>query len=304
MSASKPEWLKKKLMMDRRHLGKVKSVLRGLALHSVCEGAKCPNIGECFASKTATFMILGDTCTRKCRFCAVKKGTPSMIDEHEPEHIAEAVFKLNLKHVVITSVTRDDLIDGGAGHFARVVNVLKNKCPDTTIELLIPDLQGNWKALEEIVTARPDVLNHNIETVPSLYEYVRPGAEYKRSLELLRKVKEMDSSIITKSGIMVGLGESETELYSTMDDLLAVGCSMITIGQYLQPSHGHMAVARYVTPDEFEVYKNTAIKKGFAFVSAGPLVRSSYHAAQGLSILQKLDSDPNFSSQKDSKSSK
>ncbi|HON28874.1 MAG TPA: lipoyl synthase [Mesotoga infera] len=286
ISVPKPEWLKEKLIIDRSHLGEVKTVLRSLALHSVCEGAKCPNIGECFASKTATFMILGDTCTRGCRFCAVKKGTPSTIDEDEPLHIAEAVSKLGLKHVVITSVSRDDLVDGGAAHFARVVSVLKERCPDTTVELLIPDLEGNWEALEEIVAARPDVLNHNIETVPSLYERVRPGAIYKRSLELLKRVKEIDASVITKSGIMVGLGESVDELYSTMDDLLAVGCSMLTIGQYLQPSHAHLAVARYVTPDEFEVYRKNAIEKGFAFVAAGPLVRSSYHAAQGFSSLR------------------
>ncbi len=283
---AKPEWLREKLAIDRSRLGEVKAVLRSLSLHSVCEGAKCPNIGECFASKTATFMILGDTCTRGCHFCAVKKGTPSTIDENEPAHVAEAVLKLGIEDVVITSVTRDDLVDGGAGHFAKVVTVLKERCPDTTIELLIPDLEGNWEAIEEIVTARPDVLNHNIETVPSFYGRVRPGAIYERSLELLSRVKDLDASIVTKSGIMVGLGERVEELYSTMNDLLAVGCSMLTIGQYLQPSHSHLAVARYVTPDEFEAYRKTAIEKGFAFVAAGPLVRSSYHAAQGFSSLR------------------
>ncbi|HUM23057.1 lipoyl synthase, partial [Mesotoga prima] len=203
----KPDWLKKKLNADRSKLSEIKVMLRSLRLHTVCEEARCPNIGECFASRTATFMILGNICTRNCRFCAVSKGIPGSPDPKEPENISHAVHLLQLRHAVITSVTRDDLNDGGASQFVDVVRELRKNCPDTTIELLIPDLNGNWKALERIVREHPDVLNHNIETVPSLYANVRPGATYERSIGLLRRVKEIDSSIITKSGIMVGLGE-------------------------------------------------------------------------------------------------
>ncbi|MBN2219879.1 MAG: lipoyl synthase, partial [Kosmotogaceae bacterium] len=279
----KPDWLKKKLNADRSKLSEIKVMLRSLRLNTVCEEAKCPNIGECFASRTATFMILGNICTRNCRFCAVSKGIPGSPDPKEPENISHAVHVLQLRHAVVTSVTRDDLDDGGASQFVDVVRELRKNCPDTTIELLIPDLNGNWKALERIVREHPDVLNHNVETVPSLYVSVRPGATYERSIGLLRRVKEIDSSIITKSGIMVGLGESEDEVKSVIDDLIGAGCRMLTIGQYLQPSHKHLPVVEYITPEQFEGYRIFALERGFSFVASGPLVRSSYHAALGFS---------------------
>lgn len=281
----KPDWLKKKLNADRSRLSEIKVMLRSLRLNTVCEEAKCPNIGECFASRTASFMILGNVCTRNCRFCAVSKGIPGSPDPKEPENISHAVHVLKLRHAVITSVTRDDLEDGGASQFVDVVRELRKNCPDTTIELLIPDLNGNWKALERIVREHPDVLNHNIETVPSLYVSVRPGATYDRSIGLLRRVKEIDSSIITKSGIMVGLGEDEDEVKSVIEDLIGAGCSMLTIGQYLQPSHKHLPVVEYITPEQFESYRIFALERGFSFVASGPLVRSSYHAALGFSSL-------------------
>ena len=281
----KPDWLKKKLNADRSKLSEIKVMLRSLRLHTVCEEARCPNIGECFASRTATFMILGNICTRNCRFCAVSKGIPGSPDPKEPENISHAVHVLQLRHAVITSVTRDDLNDGGASQFVDVVRELRKNCPNTTIELLIPDLNGNWKALERIVREHPDVLNHNIETVPSLYANVRPGATYERSNGLLRRVKEIDSSIITKSGIMVGLGEGEDEVKSVIDDLIGAGCRMLTIGQYLQPSHKHLPVVEYITPEQFESYRIFALERGFSFVASGPLVRSSYHAALGFSSL-------------------
>ncbi|MGC9320966.1 MAG: lipoyl synthase [Kosmotogaceae bacterium] len=282
----KPDWLKKKLNADRSKLNEIKVMLRSLRLHTVCEEARCPNIGECFASRTATFMILGDICTRNCRFCAISKGIPRSPDPKEPENISNAVHVLQLRHVVITSVTRDDLDDGGASHFVNVVRELRKNCPNTTIELLIPDLNGNWKALEKIVREHPDVLNHNVETVPSLYANVIPGATYERSIGLLQRVKEIDSSIITKSGIMVGLGESEDEVKSVIDDLIGAGCRMLTIGQYLQPSLNHLPVVEYITPEQFEGYKIFALERGFSFVASGPLVRSSYHAALGFSSLR------------------
>jgi lipoic acid synthetase len=231
-------------------------------------------------------MILGDTCTRNCRFCAVKKGEPFPLDPNEPEHVAKAAQKLALKHIVVTSVTRDDLPDGGASHFVQVTKNLRKACPTSTIELLIPDLQGNWEALEIIVNEHPDVLNHNVETIPSLYPLVRPQAKYERSIELLRRVKEIDSSIITKSGLMVGLGEQDDEVTSVMDDLIGAGCDMLTIGQYLQPSPAHLPIAEYVTPEQFERYKRIALEKGFSFVASGPFVRSSYHAHEGITQLR------------------
>jgi lipoic acid synthetase len=230
-------------------------------------------------------MILGDICTRNCRFCAVSKGIPGSPDPKESENISNAVHVLQLRHTVITSVTRDDLDDGGASQFVDVVRKLKENYPETTIELLIPDLNGNWKALEKIVREHPDVLNHNVETVPSLYSNVRPGATYERSIGLLQRVKEIDSSIITKSGIMVGLGEGEDEVKSVIEDLLGAGCSMLTIGQYLQPSLNHLPVVEYITPEQFEGYKIFALERGFSFVASGTLVRSSYHAALGFSTL-------------------
>ena len=286
----KPEWLKKRIP-NKRSIEEMEALFRGLSLHTVCEEANCPNAGECFTSRTATFMILGDTCTRNCRFCAVKKGEPFFLDPNEPEHVAEAAQRLALKHIVVTSVTRDDLPDGGASHFAQVTKSLRKACPTSTIELLIPDLQGNWEALEIIVNEHPDVLNHNVETVPSLYPLVRPQAKYERSIELLRRVKGIDSSIITKSGLMVGLGEQIDEVASVMDDLIGAGCDMLTIGQYLQPSLAHLPIAEYVTPEQFERYKKIALEKGFPFVAAGPFVRSSYHAHKGITQLQFMTSE-------------
>lgn len=289
MIESKPDWLKKVLTTDRKLLREVATLLRSLNLHSVCEGARCPNIGECFASKTATFMILGETCTRNCRFCAVKKGIPSAPDPLEPTHIAQAALRLNLRHVVVTSVTRDDLTDGGAAHFVEVVRALRDEQPSITIELLIPDFRGSWKSLEVVAREKPEILNHNVETVPSLYEAVRPGAKYERSLELLSRAKELEPSLITKSGLMVGLGEKRAQVLEVMDDLLEAGCDMLTIGQYLRPSLKHFPVVEYVTPETFDDYKRIALKKGFSFVASGATVRSSYHAAEGLSGITKPD---------------
>lgn len=274
----KPEWLKKRIP----NFGEVQataSLLKALSLNTVCDGAKCPNRGECFSQKTATFMILGGFCTRQCQFCAVFKGEPEAVDPMEPANIGLAAQKLGLKHVVVTSVTRDDLPDGGAAQFASTVHEIRKQNPAATIELLIPDLKGNWEALGVILDSRPDVLNHNIETVPSLYSKVRPEAEYRRSLELLRRVKELHPGIFTKSGLMLGLGETEAEVYQVMDDLRAVDCDVLTIGQYLQPSGQHLAVEEYIHPDQFETYKNAADSKGFLHVSSAPFVRSSYHAS-------------------------
>ena len=281
----KPEWLKKRI--DPTAVMQMESILRSLGLHTVCEGANCPNRGECFKNKTATFMILGDVCTRNCRFCAVTKGGPTPVDPLEPEHVADAAQKLGLGHVVVTSVTRDDLPDGGASHFADVVAAVKKRLPNVTIEVLIPDFQGDLAALQTVIAARPDIINHNIETVPSLYTIVRPMAQYDRSLELLSRVKQYGSGIYSKSGLMVGLGETQDEVYAVMDDLVAVGCDILTIGQYLQPTQEHLPVAEYIHPDQFDEYKRIGLHKGFKYIASGPLVRSSYNAAAGMAELEK-----------------
>ncbi|MGE5495867.1 MAG: lipoyl synthase [Burkholderiales bacterium] len=281
MDTSKPEWLKKKI--DLRALTEMQALLRSLSLHTVCEGADCPNRGECFKAGTATFMILGDTCTRGCRFCAVNKGKPAPPDPCEPVHIADAAEKLKLKHVVVTSVTRDDLPDGGAGHFAAVVRAVKSRIP-ATVEVLIPDFKGSEQALNKVIEAKPDIINHNLETVPSLYKAVRPNAVYERSLELLLRVKR--SGIISKTGIMVGLGETREEVLSLMDDIAARHCDMLTIGQYLQPSKHHIPVAEYVRPETFEVYRRAALERGIKYVASAPLVRSSYNAAAGIEAVR------------------
>ena len=247
-------------------------------LHTVCEGACCPNAGECFALGTASFMILGDVCTRGCRFCAVSKGIPGRVDPAEAEALAETVKTLKLKHVVITSVTRDDLPDGGAREFARVVKALRQKTPETSLELLIPDLAGSVQALETIVAAKPDVIGHNIETVPDLYPHVQPGANYERSLKVLADVRRLDPTIKTKSGLMVGLGETTQEVCSVMEDLRQAGCDYLTIGQYLQPTPKHLPVMGYISPTMFAWYNEQALARGFERVECGPLVRSSYHA--------------------------
>ncbi|GBD49318.1 lipoyl synthase [Methylopila sp. Yamaguchi] len=255
-------------------------IVRSNKLVTVCEEAGCPNIGECWSKKHATFMILGDTCTRACAFCNVRTGMPEAVDGGEPQRVAEAVAKLGLHHVVITSVDRDDLADGGARHFADVIGAIRRSSPGTTIEVLTPDFLRKPGALEIVVEARPDVFNHNLECVPSLYLTVRPGARYFHSIRLLQRVKELDPSMFTKSGIMVGLGEERNEVLQLMDDLRTAEVDFLTIGQYLQPTKRHHAIARFVTPDEFKSYETIAYAKGFLMVSSSPLTRSSHHAGE------------------------
>ena len=261
--------------------------MRKLNLSTVCEEAACPNIGECWAQKHATMMIMGDICTRACAFCNITTGVPSKLDPLEPEHVAVAVAELGLSHVVITSVDRDDLDDGGAGHFAEVIRRVKDVSPATTIEILTPDFQKKDRAIEVVVSAKPDVFNHNLETVPRLYATVRPGARYFQSLHLLHEVKQVDPAIFTKSGIMVGLGETKAEILQVMDDLRAADVDFLTIGQYLQPTVKHHAIDRFVTPNEFDSYKKAAYGKGFLMVSSSPLTRSSYHADSDFAELQR-----------------
>ncbi len=256
----------------------VKKILRQLNLHTVCEEASCPNIGDCFSRKTATFMILGDTCTRNCPYCDVAHGRPKPVDKNEPYHLANAVKKLELRHVVITSVNRDDLPDGGASHFADVIKAIRDVRPECSIEVLIPDFQGSYESLKIVAEAKPDVINHNIETVPSLYPKVRHRGNYKLSLELIRRIKEIDSSIYSKTGIMVGLGETKDEIYKVMDDLVGVNCEIFTVGQYLQPSKNHFPVKKYYTPEEFKEIEKIGYEKGFKEIYSGILVRSSFHA--------------------------
>lgn len=284
----KPEWLKKRIT-NIENIEETVELLRKLSLNTVCEGADCPNISECFGKKTATFMIMGETCTRNCRFCAVKNGKPTKLNAEEPGNIGKACRELGLKHVVITSVTRDDLVDGGAGHYAETVKYIKKMNPNATIELLIPDLKGDWDSLKVILDSKPDILNHNMETVPMLYDEVRPEAVYERSLALLNKVKEIDSEIFTKSGIMLGLGEKESEVYQLMDDLRNIDCDILTIGQYLQPSEGHIFLKEYVHPDKFKKFEIIGFDKGFKFISSGPFVRSSFNASLGMDEMKNTD---------------
>lgn len=274
---SRPDWIRVKAPTSAEYKSTYE-LIRQHKLNTVCEEAACPNIGECWSQKHATVMILGSTCTRACRFCNVKTGIPDLLDPHEPDNLAKAISELGLKHVVITSVDRDDLDDGGAAHFAECIAKIRAKTTDTTIEVLTPDFLRKDGALEIVVAARPDVYNHNIETVPSLYAKIRPGARYFHSLHLLKRVKEIDPSIFTKSGLMVGLGETKEEVLQLMDDLRAAEVDFITIGQYLQPTPKHAVLDRYVTPEEFEFYARMAKVKGFLMVSASPLTRSSYHA--------------------------
>jgi len=272
-------WLRRKLP-DQRVLDRMDALLEGLNLHTICEWALCPNRGECFKKGTATFMILGNICTRNCGFCAVKEGKPLPLDPEEPYHIAQAARHLQLKHIVVTSVTRDDLPDGGAEHFAETIIEIKKQLPKSTIEVLVPDFKGSWEALQRVIDAQPEVINHNIETVNRLYRLVRPKAVYKRSLELLRQVKIRDKNIISKSGIMVGLGEEEEEIVQAMKDLREVDSDILTIGQYLRPSPLHLRVQNYIHPDKFEEYQKIGISLGFKYVASAPLVRSSYHAGE------------------------
>ena len=273
----KPPWLKRRLPSGFI-CEEVGTLINNAKVHTVCQEAQCPNIWECFSRKTATFMIMGDHCTRNCRFCAVANGPNRFPDPEEPLRIARMVHNLSLDYVVITSVTRDDLPDGGASFFVRTVKEIRRKVPHALIELLTPDFQGNKDALRSIAEVRPDVLNHNIETVPRLYTIVRPEAAYRRSLDLLKHVVTFDSTIITKSGLMLGLGEQPEEILNTLKDLLDAGCQLVTIGQYLQPTKAHLPVERYIPPKEFDDWRNVALEVGFAEVASGPFVRSSYHA--------------------------
>ena len=257
----------------------LKDLMRGLNLHTVCESARCPNIGECWNSGTATFMILGDVCTRSCGFCAVKTGRPEGLDTEEPQRVAEAVQTMGLRHAVVTSVNRDELPDGGARIFAETICAIRRLCQNTKVEVLIPDFQGNWRALRVVTEAAPDILNHNVETVPRLYKTMRPQAKYNRSLALLKRAKAMEGDMPTKSGIMVGAGETSAEVRQTIRDIADCKTDILTIGQYLQPSAQHVPVARFYHPDEFLDLKQFALTLGFRHVESGPLVRSSYHAA-------------------------
>ncbi|PZF76956.1 lipoyl synthase [Aestuariivirga litoralis] len=281
----KPEWIRVKAPGSAVY-AETQKIVRDNKLVTVCEEAGCPNIGECWSKKHATFMIMGDTCTRACAFCNVKTGLPEALVADEPEKVADAVARMGLSHAVITSVDRDDLADGGARHFARVITAIRKASPATTIEVLTPDFLKKDGALEIVVAAKPDVFNHNLETVPSLYLKIRPGARYFHSLRLLQRVKELDPSMFTKSGIMVGLGETREQVMQVMDDMRSADIDFITIGQYLQPSRKHAAIDRFVTPDEFKGYETIAYAKGFLMVAATPLTRSSHHAGDDFARLR------------------
>lgn len=273
----RPEWLRVRLPGGENY-HRLKQMMRDLDLHTVCESARCPNIGECWNHGTATFMILGNICTRRCGFCAVPKGRPLALDLDEPRRVAEAVAKLQLRHTVITSVDRDDDNLGGARIFAETIRAIHARLPECTVEVLIPDFKGSEEALQIVLDARPQILNHNTETVPSLYRFVRPGARFPRSVELLRSVKRLSPGMISKTGLMLGLGETEDELLQTMQTLASTGCDILTLGQYLRPSRDHLPVKRYYTPQEFARLRESGMAMGFVHVEAGPLVRSSYHA--------------------------
>ena len=275
----KPPWLKRPIPYGATYQ-QVQGLVKKSDLNTVCQEARCPNLGECYSQGTATFLILGDRCTRNCQFCAVAHGPLGAPDPEEPARVAEAVKKMGLGHVVVTSVTRDDLQDGGARHFAKTIRAIREKMPDAKVEVLIPDFQGSLHALKSVIEAHPDVLNHNIETVPRLYPTVRPGAVYERSIQLLRRVMELDPSIPTKSGLMLGLGETAEEILQTLGDLFRADCSLLTLGQYLQPSKEHLPVQRFVPPEEFDKWRDRALQMGFAEVASGPFVRSSYHAKE------------------------
>jgi len=279
LSARKPSWLVVKAPREET-LQQMRRLLDDLNLHVICDQALCPNIGTCFAHGTATFLILGDTCTRNCHFCAVRKGETRPLDPEESERVAQAVKRLGLKHVVVTSVTRDDLEDFGAGQFASTVMRTRALNPETRIELLIPDFKGSSEALKIVVKANPDVLGHNLETVPRLYPQVRQGASYQRSLKLLKAIKVLNRSILTKSGLMLGLGEEEQEILSVMNDLRSVDCDIMTLGQYLQPSERQLKVEEYIKPEKFKEYQEIGLRLGFSYVASGPLVRSSFNAGE------------------------
>ncbi len=281
----KPDWIRVKAP-DSAVYAETQKIVRANKLVTVCEEAGCPNIGECWSKKHATFMIMGDTCTRACAFCNVKTGIPEALMGDEPEKVADAVARMGLEHAVITSVDRDDLPDGGARHFARTILAIRSASPRTTIEVLTPDFLKKDGALETVVAAKPDVFNHNLETVPALYLRIRPGARYFHSLRLLQRVKELDPAMLTKSGIMVGLGESREQVMQVMDDMRSANIDFITIGQYLQPTRKHAAIDRFVTPDEFKGYETIAYAKGFLMVASTPLTRSSHHAGEDFAQLR------------------
>ena len=283
----KPNWIRTKIL-DTQNYFKTKEIINKKKLHTVCQEASCPNISECWSKKHATFMIMGDICTRACSFCNVKTGKPTFLDPLEPLKIAQATKDLNLKHVVITSVDRDDLEDGGASHFSEVIKETRRINNNTTIEILAPDFLRKGEAYKKVITAKPDVFNHNIETVPSLYRAVRPGSRYFSSVNLLKVAKEISKTIFTKSGIMLGLGEIKDEVLQVMDDLLIANVDFLTIGQYLQPTAKHYPLKRYVHPDEFKEFKEIALSKGFLIVSSSPLTRSSYHADEDFAEMKKL----------------
>ena len=281
----KPSWIRVKAPVSKQY-NETRELMRGLNLTTVCEEASCPNIGECWSKKHATMMIMGEICTRACAFCNVSTGKPNALDPFEPFNVAKAVSTMGLNHVVITSVDRDDLADGGAQHFAEVIQAIREAAPETTIEILTPDFLKKDGALEVVVAAKPDVFNHNLETVPKLYTTVRPGARYFHSLCLLQRVKELDPTIFTKSGIMVGLGENKDEVAQVMDDMRVADIDFLTIGQYLQPTIKHHGIDRFVTPDEFKAYEKQAYNKGFLMVSSSPLTRSSHHAGEDFAKLK------------------
>jgi len=276
--AHKPSWIKVRLPSNPVFFS-TKALISDLRLHTVCESAQCPNRWECWSQGTATFMIAGDRCTRACGFCAVTTAKPFALEKDEPQRVAEAVMRMKLKHVVITAVARDDLTDGGANHFARVIAAIQKMDPSIIIEVLVPDFHAEDSCIQAVLDARPDIYNHNMETVDRLTPVVRSRAKYRTSLQVLRRAKELSPKVVTKSGIMLGLGETEPEIFQTMDDLREVGCQVLTMGQYLRPTPNHLPVVEFVTPQQFELYGEIARKKGFEHVASGPLVRSSYHAA-------------------------
>ena len=281
----KPSWIRVRAPSTPA-FDETRAILRKHRLHTVCEEAACPNIGECWGKWHATVMILGDTCTRACAFCSVRTGRPGSVDPSEPTRVGEAIAELALSHVVVTSVDRDDLADGGAAHFAATIDNIRGRAPATTVEVLTPDFLRKERALEILMAARPDVFNHNLETVPSLYRQIRPGARYEHSLHLLQRAKQLDGSVFTKSGIMVGLGETAADVLDVMDDLRAAQVDFLTIGQYLQPTRKHAAIARFVPPEEFDSLREAGEAKGFLLVAASPLTRSSYHAAEDFARLK------------------
>ena len=282
----KPEWLKVRYNQDA--VNEVAALMRDLKLNTVCKEANCPNLGECYRKHTATFMILGSICTRNCRFCNVTHGKPLPPDSEEPENVAQAAKKLGLRHVVLTCSTRDDLPDGGAEHFAKTVRAIRAQCPGTTVETLTSDMRGDHAAFDTVIAVHPDVFNVNIETVKELQKAIRPSAGYERTLDVLRYIKQTDPTILTKTGFMVGLGETEDQISRLMDDILAVGCDILTIGQYLQPSPEHWKLDRYATPEDFARYKEMALQKGFRHVASAPLARSSYKAWEALEDVHDL----------------